>query len=372
MACQRRPSLKVALGSVALGSVAMLGSAAQANEVRVYNWSDYIAPDTLERFTEATGIRVVYDVYDSNEVLDAAMLSGRSGYDVVVPSNHYLTRHINAGVYRELDHDQLPNMVNLNPELMNNLASVDTDSRYSIPYMWGTNGIGYNVERVTAILGDDAPLDSWALLFDPEVTAALHEGGCGISMLDSGDEMLAPAMAYLGLSPLSEESADLEAAGELITAVRDNVTYFHSSRYISDLANGEICVAAGYSGDVFQAADRAAEAGRDFTIDYIIPKEGAALWFDMLAIPADAPNPDNAHAFINFLLEPEVAAAITEYVVYANPNVAANEFLDPDILNDTAIYPDQEVMDKLYVAEDKPLPVQRIHTRIWNRVKSGV
>ena len=190
-------------------------------------------------------------------------------------------------------------------------------------------------------------------------------------MLDSGDEMLAPAMAYLGLSPLSEESADLEAAGELITAVRDNVTYFHSSRYISDLANGEICVAAGYSGDVFQAADRAAEAGRDFTIDYIIPKEGAALWFDMLAIPADAPNPDNAHAFINFLLEPEIAASITEYVVYANPNVAANEFLDPDILNDTAIYPDQEVMDNLYIAEDKPLPVQRIHTRIWNRVKSG-
>lgn len=372
MACQRRPSLMVALGSVALGSVALLGSVAQANEVRVYNWSDYIAPDTLDRFTEATGIRVVYDVYDSNEVLDAAMLSGRSGYDVVVPSNHFLTRQLSAGVYRELDHEQLPNMANLNPELMDDLAAVDTGSRYSIPYMWGTNGIGYNVERVTAILGDDAPLDSWALLFDPAVTTALHEGGCGISMLDSGDEMLAPAMAYLGLSPLSEESADLEAAGELITAVRDNVTYFHSSRYISDLANGEICVAAGYSGDVFQAADRAAEAGRDFTIDYIIPKEGAALWFDMLAIPADAPNPDNAHAFINFLLEPEISASITEYVVYANPNVAANEFLDPDILNDTAIYPDQEVMDKLYIAEDKPLPVQRIHTRIWNRVKSGV
>ncbi|WP_445158875.1 polyamine ABC transporter substrate-binding protein [Halomonas sp. E14] len=357
--------------AAALGSLTLATSAAQANEVRIYNWSDYIAPDTLQRFTEATGIRVIYDVYDSNEVLDAAMLAGRSGYDVVVPSNHYLTRQISAGVYQELDHDKLPNMANLNPELMDDLESVDPGSRYSIPYMWGTNGIGYNVDRVHAILGEEAPVDSWALLFDPEITTALREGGCGISMLDSGDEMLSPAMAYLGLSPLSEERADLEAAGDLIAAVRDNITYFHSSRYISDLANGDICVAAGYSGDIFQAADRAEEAGRGITIAYSIPKEGAALWFDMMAIPADAPNPDNAHAFINFILEPEIAAAITEYVVYANPNVAANEYLDPDILNNSSIYPDQEVMDNLYVAEEKPLAVQRIRTRVWNRVKSG-
>ncbi|PMR78828.1 polyamine ABC transporter substrate-binding protein [Billgrantia endophytica] len=365
MSCQRKLSLAVA-------SLTLAATAAQANEVRVYNWSDYIAPDTLEKFTEKTGIRVIYDVYDSNEVLDAAMLSGRSGYDVVMPSNHYLTRQVSAGVYLELDHDKLPNMENLNPELMDDLEFIDPGSRHSIPYMWGTNGIGYNVERVEAILGEDAPVDSWALLFDPDITTALNEGGCGISMLDSGDEMLSPAMAYLGLSPLSEETADLEAAGELIAAVRDNITYFHSSRYISDLANGDICVAAGYSGDIFQAADRAEEAGRDFTIAYSIPKEGAALWFDMMAIPADAPNPDNAHAFINFILEPEVAAAITEYVVYANPNVAANEYLDPDILNNTSIYPDQEVMDNLYVEEEKPLAVQRMRTRTWNRVKSGI
>ncbi|MBD3897334.1 polyamine ABC transporter substrate-binding protein [Halomonas sp. ML-15] len=364
----RYHTLSVAVAAATLGLGAMV---AQANEVRVYNWSDYIAEDTLERFTEATGIEVIYDVYDSNEVLEAALLSGRSGYDVVVPSNHYLTRQISAGVYLELDHDQIPNMANLNPDLMDDLEYVDPGSQYSIPYMWGTNGIGYNVERVQEILGDDAPVDSWALIFDPEVTTALNQGGCGISMLDSGDEMLSPAMAYLGLSPLSEESEDLEAAGELIAAVRDNITYFHSSRYISDLANGDICVAAGYSGDIFQAADRAAEAGRDFTIEYTIPKEGAALWFDMMAIPADAPNPENAHAFINFILEPEIAAAITEYVVYANPNLAANEYLDPEILNDPSVYPDQEVMDNLYVAEEKPLAVQRMRTRIWNRVKSG-
>ena len=364
----RYHTLSVAVAAATLGLAA---TAAQANEVRVYNWSDYIAEDTLERFTEATGIEVIYDVYDSNEVLDAALLSGRSGYDVVVPSNHYLTRQISAGVYRELDHDLIPNMVNLNPDLMDDLEFVDPGSQYSIPYMWGTNGIGYNVERVTEILGDDAPVDSWALIFDPEVTTALNQGGCGIAMLDTGDDMLSAGMAYLGLSPLSEETADIEAAGEMIAAVRDNMTYFHSSRYISDLANGDICVAAGYSGDVFQAADRAAEAGRDFTIAYTIPKEGAALWFDMMAIPADAPNPENAHAFINFILEPEIAAGITEYVVYANPNLAANEFLDPDILNDPAVYPDQEVMDNLFVQEEKPLAVQRVRTRTWNRVKSG-
>ena len=222
----KRLSLAVTAAGLALGAAA----AQAAGEVRIYNWSDYIAPDTLEKFTEATGIEVIYDVYDSNEVLDAALLAGRSGYDVVVPSNHYLTRHISAGVYQELDHDKLPNMANLNPELMDDLEFVDPGSRYSIPYMWGTNGIGYIEERVLAILGDDAPVDSWALLFDPEITTALREGGCGISMLDSGDEMLSPAMAYLGLSPLSEETADLEAAGDLIAAVRNNVTYFHSSR----------------------------------------------------------------------------------------------------------------------------------------------
>ncbi|MFC7368595.1 MULTISPECIES: polyamine ABC transporter substrate-binding protein [Vreelandella] len=364
----KQHKLSVAVATV---SLTLAATAVQANEVRVYNWSDYIAEDTLERFTAETGIRVTYDVYNSNEVLEAALLSGRSGYDVVVPSNHYLTRQISAGVYLELDHDLIPNMVNLNPDLMDDLEYVDPGSTYSIPYMWGTNGIGYNVERVHEILGDDAPVDSWALIFDPEISSALNQGGCGISVLDSGDEMLSPAMAYLGLSPLSEEREDLEAAGELIAAVRDNITYFHSSRYISDLANGDICVAAGYSGDIFQAADRAKEAGRDFTIQYTIPKEGAALWFDMMAIPADAPNPENAHAFINFILEPEIAASITEYVVYANPNLAANEFLDPEILNDPAVYPDQEVMDNLYVAEEKPLAVQRMRTRIWNRVKSG-
>ena len=318
--------------AVAAISFAAAASAAHAEEVRVFNWSDYIAPETLEKFTERTGIEVTYDVYDSNEILDAALLAGRSGYDVVVPSTHYFTRQLSAGVYQPLNHELLPNLDNLN---------------------------------------SDAPVDSWALLFDPEITAALSEAGCGLSMLDSGDEMLSPAMAYLGLDPLSESIDDLEAGGELIADVRDDMTYFHSSRYVSDLANGDICVAAGYSGDIFQAAARAEEAGRDFSIGYSIPKEGAALWFDMMAVPADAPNTENAHAFINFILDPEIAAEITEYVRYANPNAAANEYLSDEIINDPAIYPETEVMQNLYVAIEKPQDVQRARTRIWNRVKSG-
>lgn len=358
-------------GAVAAISLAAAATSVNAEEVRVYNWSDYIAPDTLEKFTERTGIDVTYDVFDSNEILDAALLSGRSGYDVVVPSTYYLTRQMKAGVYQPLDHDKIPNLKHLNPKLMENLEEVDPGSEYSVPYMWGTNGIGYNVDRVKEILGDDAPVDSWALLFDPEITGQLSEAGCGLSMLDSGDEMLSPAMVYLGLDPTNESIEDLEAAGELLAEVRDDMTYFHSSRYVSDLANGDICVAAGYSGDIFQAAARAEEAERDFEIAYSIPKEGAALWFDMMAIPADAPNPDNAHAFINFILDPQIAADITEYVRYANPNAAANEYLSDEILNDPAIYPDTDVMDNLYVQVEKPQDIQRARTRIWNRVKSG-
>ncbi|PMR67249.1 polyamine ABC transporter substrate-binding protein [Halomonas heilongjiangensis] len=366
MSYQRKLSLAVAAASLTLAA-----AAAQANEVRVYNWSDYIAEDTLERFTAETGIEVVYDVYDSNEVLEAALLSGRSGYDVVIPSNHYLVRQMAAGVYGELDHDKLPNIANLDPALLAQLENVDPGNHYSIPYMWGTNGIGYNAGRLQDILGEDAPLDSWALLFDPEVTGALHAAGCGISMLDSGDEMLPAAMAYLGLDPHSTDADDIAQAGDAIAAVREHITYFHSSRYISDLANGDLCVAAGYSGDIFQAADRAEEAGNGHEIAYTIPREGAALWFDLMAIPADAPNPENAHAFINFILEPEIAAGITEYVLFANPNRAANDYLPEEILNDASIYPTEEVMEKLFVAKAKPLAAQRVITRTWNRVKSG-
>ncbi|MFN3579822.1 MAG: polyamine ABC transporter substrate-binding protein [Pseudomonas sp.] len=357
---------------LALATASLIGgaiSAQAAGTLKIYNWSDYIAEDTIANFEKETGIKVTYDVYDSNEVLDARLLTGRSGFDIVVPSNHYLSKQIEAGVYLELDHSKLPNMKNLNPALMDDLESVDAGSKHSIPYLWGTNGIGYNVDKVTAALGEDAPVDSWDLVFNPEIASKLSS--CGISMLDSGDEMLTSALKYLGLDPNSNSAEDLKKAEELLMSVRGSVTYFHSSRYISDLANGEICVAVGYSGDVFQAADRADEAENGVNIAYTIPKEGTQLWFDMLAIPKDSSSPDNAHAFINYLLRPEVIAPITDYVAYANPNKAADELVDPEVLSDPAIYPSDEVMANLFVAKPRPLATQRIITRSWNRIKSG-
>jgi putrescine transport system substrate-binding protein len=357
---------------LALTTAALLGGAASAQAagaLNIFNWSDYIAEDTIANFQEETGIKVTYDVYDSNEVLDARLLTGRSGFDVVVPSNHFLAKQIEAGVYQELDHSLLPNMKNLDPALIAQLEEVGLGTRYAIPYMWGTNGIGYNVDKVKAILGDDAPLDSWDLVFNPAIASQL--ASCGISMLDSGDDMLTSALGYLGLDPNSTSADDLKKAEDLLMSVRGSVRYFHSSRYISDLANGDICVAVGFSGDIFQAADRADEAENGVNIEYVIPKEGTQLWFDMMAIPKDAPNVANAHAFINYILRPEVVAPITDYVAYANPNKAANELIDQDILNDPSIYPTEDVMAKLYIAKPRPLAAQRIVTRSWNRIKSG-
>ncbi|GGE47286.1 putrescine-binding periplasmic protein [Halopseudomonas oceani] len=357
---------------LALTTAALLGGAGvthAAGQLNIYNWSDYIAEDTIANFEKETGIQVTYDVYDSNDVLDAKLLTGRSGFDIVVPSNNFLTKQVQAGVYMELDHSKLPNMSNLNPELMKQMESIDPGSAHSIPYLWGTNGIGYNVEKVEAALGGEAPPNSWALIFDPQYTSKLSS--CGISMLDSADEMLPNALAYLGLNPNSSDAEDIKKAEELLLGVRKDITYFHSSRYISDLANGDICVAAGFSGDIFQAAARAEEAENGIDIKYIIPREGATLWFDMLAIPKDSSNPDNAHAFINYILRPDVIAPITDYVAYANPNKASNELIDQDILNDPAIYPSDEVMSRLYVNVPRSMAGQRLMTRAWSRIKSG-
>ena len=275
-------------------------SMANAEEVvHVYNWSDYIAEDTLANFEKETGIRVVYDVFDSNEVVEAKLLSGRSGYDLVVPSNNFLAKQINAGAFQKLDKSQLSNYNNLKPELMKQLEAADPRNEYSVPYLWGTTGIGYNVAKVKEVLGEDAPVDSLELLFNPKYAEKVSK--CGMSFLDSADEMLPMALVYLGLDPNSTNSDDYVKAGEVLSKVRPYVTYFHSSRYITDLANGDICVAFGYSGDVFQAAARAEEAENGQEIGYAIPKEGANLWFDMLAIPADAKNAKNAHTFINYL-----------------------------------------------------------------------
>jgi len=356
--------------TTALIALAAAGAVqAQDNVLHVYNWSDYIAEDTIEKFTAETGIEVTYDVYDSNEVLEAKMLAGSSGYDVVVPTSDFLQRQIAAGVYAELDYSKLPNASNMDADLMAGAAAYDADNAHAVIYMWGTTGIGYNVNAIAERLGEDYEVDSWALIFDPEISAKLAD--CGISMLDAPTEMLPAAMNYLGISPNSTDKADFEAGAALLESVRDNIRYFHSSQYISDLANGDTCVAVGWSGDVFQALYRAEEAENGVEIGYVIPKEGALQWFDMLAIPADAPHPDAAHAFINFIMDAQITADITDYVWYANGNAASMPLVDEEITSDPGIFPTEEAKAGLWASVPYDARTDRTVTRLWTRVKTG-
>ncbi|MEX3774452.1 polyamine ABC transporter substrate-binding protein [Pseudomonas sp. MYb118] len=343
-------------------------SAQAAGTVHIYNWSDYIGENTLADFQKETGIKPVYDVFDSNETLEGKLLAGRTGYDVVVPSNHFLGKQIKAGAFQKLDKSQLPNYSNLDPVLLKRLEQNDPGNLYAVPYLWGTNGIGYNVDKVKAALGVDK-IDSWAAVFEPENIKKLQS--CGVAFLDSADEMMPTVLNYLGLNANSTNPADYKKAEEKLLAVRPYVTYFHSSKYIADLANGDICVAIGFSGDIFQAKNRAAEAKKGVDIAYSVPKEGGALWFDMLAIPKDSANVKQAHAFINYLLKPEVIAQVSDYVGYANPNPASDKLMDQEIRNDASVYPPQEVLDKTYVSIELPPNIQRLMTRSWTKVKTG-
>lgn len=361
---------RLCLASLLAVAAAAAPVLAQDNKtVHIYNWSDYIAEDTIAKFEAATGIKVVYDVYDSNETLEAKLLAGNSGYDVVVPTSTFLQRQIGAGVYQELDKSKLPNLKNMNPELMKAAAANDPDNAHSAIYMWGTIGIGYNKAKIEERLGADAPVDSWALLFDPKYAEKLKD--CGITLLDSPTEAFPAALAYLGLDPLSKNPDDLAKAAEVLTGIRPYIRYFHSSQYISDLANGEVCVSLGYSGDVFQAAARADEAGKGVEIKYSVPKEGAQQWFDMMAIPADAPNPEAALAWINFIMDPQITADITNYVWYANANEASMPLVDAEIRDDPAIFPSAEVRAKLFPGQVYDARTDRLMTRLWTQVKTG-
>lgn len=353
---------------IALAAATLSGVALAQQTVHIYNWSDYIGENTLANFEAKTGIKPVYDVFDSNETLEGKLLAGRTGYDVVVPSNHFLGKQIKAGAFQKLDRAKLPNWNNLDPALLKQLETNDPGNQYAVPYLWGTNGIGYNVEKVKEVLGVDE-IDSWSVLFEPENIKKLSQ--CGVAFLDSADEMIPAMLNYLGLNPNSTNPDDYAKAEAKLLEVRPYVTYFHSSKYIGDLANGNICVAAGFSGDILQAADRAEEAGKGIDIAYAIPKEGANLWFDMLAIPADSANTDQALAFINYLLDPQVIAEVSDYVGYANPNTKAGELMDQDVRNDPSVYPPQAVLDKLYISAELPARVERLKTRAWTKVKSG-
>ena len=349
-------------------SLTLVVGAQAAPAVHIYNWSDYIGQNTLAEFEKATGIKPVYDVFDSNETLEGKLLAGRTGYDVVVPSNHFLGKQIKAGAFQKLDKSLLPNYSNLDTALLKRLEMNDPGNQYAVPYLWGTNGIGYNVDKVKAVLGVDK-IDSWGALFEPENIKKLNS--CGVAFLDSADEMMPTVLNYLGLDANSTNPQDYKKAEAKLLAVRPYVTYFHSSKYISDLANGNICVAIGFSGDVFQAKARAADAGKGVNIAYAIPKEGGALWFDMLAIPKDSTNVKEAHAFINYLLQPEVIAQVSDYVGYANPNPGSDKLMEQSIRTDEAVYPPQAVLDKTYVSTELPPNIQRLMTRSWTKVKTG-
>jgi putrescine transport system substrate-binding protein len=348
------------------------GSASAGEEPRlnVYNWSDYIAPDTIPNFEAESGIKVTYDVYDGNEVLEAKLLAGRSGYDVVVPSaSPFMARQIAANVYRLLDRDKLFNWRDLDPHVLALVAAADPGNRHGAPYLWSATGIGYNQAQLRAALGDAAPVDSFALIFDPVIAEKLTR--CGISLLDTPQEVFAAALAYLGLDPKGRDLDNLDKAFAALQKIRPYIRKFHSSQYINDLANGDLCVALGYSGDVVQARNRAREAGNEVAIAFRVPKEGAMMSVDMLAIPADAPHPENALRLIDYLLRPAVIADISNAVSYPNPNLAATSLVKPEIRNDPAVYPPEEVGRRLYVDLPAPADYERARTRAWNRLKSG-
>ncbi|ROM97980.1 polyamine ABC transporter substrate-binding protein [Pseudomonas brassicacearum] len=356
---------KIAAFVVALG---LLQQAWAQSVVHVYNWTDYIGETTRSDFTAETKTDVIYDVFDSNDTLEAKLLAGNTGYDVVVPSNHVMQKLIRAGAFQKLNKELLPNLKNIDPELMRRLERNDPGNAYGVPYLWGTSGIAYNVEKVKAVLGVDH-IDSWAVLFEPENMKKLSS--CGVSFQDSPDEMIPVMLLYLGLDPNSKNPDDYKQAEAKFMAVRPYVTYFNSSKFISDLANGNICVAAAFSGDAIQAQARAKEAGLKTDIEYVVPKEGGSLWFDMLAIPAGAKNVQEAHAFINFLLQPSVIAKVSDYVGYANPNPGADALMDPAVRNSKASYPDASTRETLFITDVHPDKIVRQMTRAWSRIKTN-
>ncbi len=352
-----------------LALFALSGAAfAQERVVNVFNWSDYIEPSILEDFTKETGIKVVYDVFDSNEILETKLLAGASGYDIVVPTASFLSRQIQAGVFQKLDKSKLTNLGNTWDMVNERIAIYDPGNEYAVDYMWGTTGIGYNKKKVMERLGTDK-IDSWSAVFDPANAAKLAD--CGIYMLDSATDILPAALNYLGLKPDSKAPEDLAKAQELMLKIRPSIRKFHSSEYINALANGDICVAVGFSGDMFIAQTRATEAEQGVEIDYSVPKEGALMWFDVMAIPADAKNVAEAHEFINYILRPEVAAKASNFVTYANGNKASQALMDPAITGNPSIYPDAATLAKLYTITPATPKEQRVMTRTWTTIVTG-
>ena len=348
---------------------ARTASAASDEKVlHVYNWADYVGESTIADFEARTGIKVVYDVYDSNEVLQTTLLTGGSGYDVVVPSGAPAHHLIGAGALRTLDKSKLKNLANLDPRILQILSAFDPGNEHALPYLWGTTGIGYNPDMVEKALGTRT-LDSLAAVFDPAIASKLAQ--CGITMLDAPNDMFTVAFHYLGLDGNSQRPEDWAAAEAVITKAAPYVRYYHSSQYVSDLASGEVCVSIGWSGALQQARSRGAQAESPVEVVYVIPKEGAMIWFDMLAIPTDAPHPQNAYAFLDYLMEPKVIADITNAVGEANGNAAALPFVAERLRNDPSVYPTNEVFQRLHPDRPWPPEMNREIARAWTRIKTG-
>ncbi|HUH40376.1 MAG TPA: polyamine ABC transporter substrate-binding protein [Castellaniella sp.] len=349
--------------------MAAMSAGAQERVVNVYNWAEYTAPDTISGFQKATGIKIRYDVYDSNDTLQAKLLTGKSGYDVVVPSTHYAARQLEGGLFQKLDRAKIPNWKYLDPALMALVAAVDPGNQYLVPWGYGTNGLGYNTTKAHELAGADAPLNTWDMLFKPENAAKLQS--CGISILDEAAQVFPAVLYYMGKDPNSSNPKDYEAALALLKTIRPYIRQFSSSGYIDELAAGGLCMVYGYSGDVMIASARAREAGKAYTIDYFIPQGGAPAWFDTMAIPKSAEHVDEAHAFINYIETPEVHAAITNTMFYPNANQAARQYVVKEVAENPMIYPPADVAATLFVIKPQPLAIQRLQTRMWAELKSG-
>jgi putrescine transport system substrate-binding protein len=364
-----RPLMIVAL-ALSLGAACLNTAGAQAvRVVNVYNWSDYIDPKVIEEFTKDTGIKVQYDTFDANETLETKLLAGKSGYDVVVPTAYFLERQIKAGVFQKLDKTKLKNLDNVWPDIAKRLAVYDPGNQYAVNYMWGTTGIGYNVKAMRERLGANGKIDSWDIVFKPENLARFKD--CGVHMLDSADDIIPAALRYLGLNPNSTDAGELDKAAELLMKIRSSVRKFHSSEYLNALAGGEICLVVGWSGDIKQAQKRAIETKNGVEISYSIPKEGAQMFFDNLAIPKDANHVAEAHAFIDYLLRPDVAAKNSDLVAYANGNLASQKLIDKSVFDDKSVYPDAATMSRLYTVSARDQKSQRLLNRLWTKVKTG-
>ena len=343
--------------------------AAEKPVLNVYNWADYIGPTTLADFEKEFGIKVNYDIYDNSEIVDTKLMAGNTGYDVVVHSAGFSARFLDKGIYQPLDKSKLPNLRYLDPLMMKKYEFFDPGNKYSVPYTWGTTGISYNVDMIKARM-PDAPLDSARFFFDPEIISKFAD--CGVTILDSPIDVIPMAMIYLGHEANSIDPEDLKDVENLLKSIRPYIKYFSSTKMLIDMPNKEICVAMSWSGDYTVASVRAEEAGIDIHLDYIVPIEGTYGWFDSAFIPADAPHPDNAHKFINYLMRPKVIADITNFTGYANINLEANRYVDPEYLNNPAVYPDEAVLKRLHPAKIYPPKQERRRSRTWTRIKTGL